>query len=88
MPSDLDRTLVEFQQLLRARDQVPATKMGCGGKDLLGMASRSLVARQVFQHRVASGFGLVEIFKGRAGDPDRATAFINRTPRRQITGAS
>ena len=47
-----------------------------------------LVARQGFQHRVASGLGLVEIFKGRAGDPDRAAAFINRTPRRQITGAS
>ena len=51
-------------------------------------AASYLIARQVFQHRVASGFGLVESFKWRAGDPDRATASVNRTPRRHITGAS
>ena len=42
----------------------------------------------MFQHSVAGGFGLVESFKGRAGDPDRATALINQSPRRQKTGAS
>jgi hypothetical protein len=39
----------------------------------------TLVARQVFQHRAAGSFGLVESVKWRTNDLDRATASVNWT---------
>jgi len=83
-------TLIQINGDVRAAGRSIEDRDARGGQGGSGSSVRHhavLVAHYVFEHRVAGGFGLVESFKGRDGDPDRATAFANRTPRRDITGA-